>query len=361
MNGITNVIAALILGGAVIWGVSTFQSKKEAEPMSAAEVEAFKQRAMAEVKAQMEQSCSAEIAAIREACSSERLGAIDLGTPEDPYPQTTSEDPVDGVEIASEEAYASGVSSGETYSADPQTAVLAANYGGDETQTNSKVDKPDSNRYFTEDRRLETSSPTAGLVDKPDSGKYFTETKTIDGSSPIAGLIDKPDSGQFWTEDKPMNPCLREDGTVYTGPGTAQDPFAEGDPCLVTEKFAEQEITDPCYVDPQTGLRPGYDPSLYPDGDPCITEWREETPPEDVPPTVIHTTELPPYIPPLPPRETDVPEAPIQVASNTPPTWVTPYADYTLPWITSPYPGPMPTVRGGSDYRPQQCDHHNCQ
>ncbi|NHK27283.1 hypothetical protein FF098_005145 [Parvularcula flava] len=89
---------------------------------------------------------------------------------------------------------------------------------------NKPIDKPDSQRYYTENKR----------IDKPDTDRYFTENRRLD----------KPDSPNFYTENQPLpenrytpldNPCLREDGTVYTGPGTVDNPFADTNPCLVEQ------------------------------------------------------------------------------------------------------------------------------
>lgn len=61
------------------------------------------------------------------------------------------------------------------------------------------------------------------LVDKPDTGGFQT-TK----------LVDKPDQGGFVAsaDTQRFDPCQKSDGTQYVGPGTALNPFAENDPCL---------------------------------------------------------------------------------------------------------------------------------
>lgn len=63
----------------------------------------------------------------------------------------------------------------------------------------------------------------AKLVDKPDSGGFET-----------ARLVDKPDEGGFVAsaDTQRFEPCQKSDGTAYVGPGTALNPFADSDPCL---------------------------------------------------------------------------------------------------------------------------------
>ncbi len=356
MNGITNIIAALILGGAIIWGVHTYQSGKSAgeadisaKPgMSAVEIEAFKAQTLAQVRSEMESQCAAQVAAAASSCDSERLGAIDLDQG-----------------ISAEET---GMGGAETYEANPRTAVLAAEYGGDENEQNEQadenifanqsapIDKPDSKNFYTEDQPMPADSPTAGLVDKPDSKNFFTEERRTDGSSPTAGLVDKPDDGKFFTENTPMpepGPCQIDPETGIARPFI--DPVTGLDLCVTTQTQTATydyppETPDPCVrADGNIYTGPGTAQDPYAPGDPCVTKWREaeDQPREEEP---EQTAELPPYIPPLPP----VPDAPIETTTQVT-NWVSPYTDYTLPWITGGYPGPMPTVGGGSDYRPQIC------
>ena len=101
------------------------------------------------------------------------------------------------------------------------------------------VDKPDSDKYYTE----------AKPVDKPDSERFYTESKPLDKPDTDRYFtenrpLDKPDTDQFYTATTPLPgrdyagveaPCLRPDGTPYTGPGTVQNPFAPENPCLVEE------------------------------------------------------------------------------------------------------------------------------
>jgi len=181
------------------------------------------------------------------------------------------------------------------------------------TENSKPVDKPDTQRYYTENKR----------IDKPDTDRYFTENRRLD----------KPDSPNFYTENQPLpenrytpvdNPCLREDGTVYTGPGTVDNPFADTNPCLI----------------------------------------------EQVPPVLV--TELPPEQPFIPrvdlpetPVTPIVPEQPIVVAERceyTPGQYTeNPYTDGTgYGWLsdvgcygTFPWTGfgPQPSIPpGGSDY-----------
>ena len=68
-----------------------------------------------------------------------------------------------------------------------------------------------------------STAPGRRLVDKPDRGGF------------TAGrLIDKPDEGGFVAsaDTQRFDPCEKADGTLYVGPGTALNPFAETDPCL---------------------------------------------------------------------------------------------------------------------------------
>lgn len=107
------------------------------------------------------------------------------------------------------------------------------------TDKSKPVDKPDSQRYYTETKP----------IDKPDTQRYYTENKRIDKPDTDRYFtenrrLDKPDSPNFYTENQTLpenrytpldNPCLREDGTIYTGPGTIDNPFADSNPCLVEQ------------------------------------------------------------------------------------------------------------------------------
>ena len=73
----------------------------------------------------------------------------------------------------------------------------------------------------------------ASLTDKPDVAR---NTPLVDKPDErLARLVDKPDNSPYFaaTDAAPgFDPCVKADGTPYVGPGTAINPFADGDPCL---------------------------------------------------------------------------------------------------------------------------------
>ena len=75
-----------------------------------------------------------------------------------------------------------------------------------------------SNPRQTDKPDLARNTP---LVDKPDTR--------------LARLVAKPDNSPSFAASDPgrsFDPCMKADGTPYAGPGTAINPFADGDPCL---------------------------------------------------------------------------------------------------------------------------------
>ena len=301
MNGLFNVIACALLGAGIIGGAWMWTNRDSAEVMSPQELAAFKEQVREEVQAENAMNCD-EMA---KACETDLTKFSEM---EQPYASGVAV--LNGDATTAQPTTASAqptATPSDSFVSEPRTAVLAASFGGDDeeteegssTQTTSSglIDKPDTNEYFTENRTLRngeaTSSPTAGLVDKQDTQQYFTENRRTDGSP-----IDKPDDSQYFTEAKPFNdPCIRDDGTVYTGPGTASDPFAEGDPCLTQQRFAEQTLVDK-YDDGEyfTEFTPFEDPCIREDGtvytgpgtasdpmaagDPCLTQqqFAQQTP-----------------------------------------------------------------------------------
>ena len=79
-------------------------------------------------------------------------------------------------------------------------------------------------------------------MDKPDRGGF-----TANGR-----LIDKPDQGGFVAsaDTQRFDPCEKADGTLYVGPGTALNPFAETDPCLPQATAQGYQVAQLGDVDP---------------------------------------------------------------------------------------------------------------
>ena len=274
MNGVFNVIAALFLGGAIVFAGHTWSQNSVGNGMDEAELEAFKANTIKEVKAQLAESgqCVSEdrLAAVKASCG----GSVQLGALEQPYASGVAISGLNGDDLSAYNGQG-GPSDGDDTSGKPvdkpdSNEFFTENTRMQKSATSAPVDKPDSNQFFTENKRL---------IDKPDSNQFFTENKR---------LIDKPDDGPFFTENQPMDPCLRPDGSVYTGPGTAQDPFAAEDPCLIRQAEdvpfgiidgpAPVPYTDPCirsdgtiYTGPGTVTDPNSAE------DPCLTEQRFAT------------------------------------------------------------------------------------
>ncbi len=341
MNGALNVFAALVLGGAIIAGGWIFSRNQEAEALTPLQLAEFKEEYIKEAQESAVASCDAQLAEASANCQAEigRLGAL-----EQPYTSGIAVSDIDkkasdGPQVDTGRT----ATSSETYVADRKTAVLGASLGGDDSGAQA-VDKPDSNQYFTENRRLrDTEGPNP--IDKPDSNQFFTENRTIDGKP-----IDKPDSSDYFTEYKPLkDPCVRDDGTVYTGPGTADDPFAVGDPCLSVQQYA-----DPCtYADgtPYTGPGTASDPNAL--GNPCLVEQQFAYKPPDfddpckegrmlpqineflqeTDPCVTEVTEIPDRVVDVPQvgiPPVITPDTPAQppVVAQLPPAWTSPYQTY---------------------------------
>lgn len=452
MNGVLNVIAALVLGGGVVWAGHSISQSQSAGAMSEAEAEAFKERTIQEVKAEMAGSCGEccdELTDLKAMCSAgDRLGGL-----EEPYTSTAT------ARGGSTSTATPTTTSSQSYEAPVKTAVLGASVDGTENNTvkwqegqGKLVDKKDNSPYFDENTRLSSSSTaTQKPVDKPDNSPYFDETTRLSSSSTTQQpLVDKPDTSPYFTENKridgkpidkyddspyfdentrltQVDPCLNPDGTPYTGPGTAQDPFADTNECYAgVEDYEIAEIDDPCVIDPVTGEAKGsrfdpvtgedpcltdqrfavdipqQDPCLNPDGtvytgpgtaqdpyaatnecnfgvepyefaestdpcaegvanstsdgyallesgDPCVTDTREgEVVVAEVPNEVVNV-----------PNEVYFPETPVQ-PETTPPSsepvrtaWTSPYQSIPTGWSF----GPQPTIpRGGSDYSMQSVE-----
>ena len=70
-------------------------------------------------------------------------------------------------------------------------------------------------------------------IDKPDTARNRPMVDKPD--TQLARLVDKPDNSPSFAASDPgrtFDPCTKADGTPYAGPGTAINPFADGDPCL---------------------------------------------------------------------------------------------------------------------------------
>ncbi|WP_306253586.1 hypothetical protein [Parvularcula sp. IMCC14364] len=303
MNGLFNVIACALLGAGIVGGAWIWTNRDSAEVMTPQDLAAFKEQVREEVQAEATLNCD-EMA---KACETDLTKFSDL---EQPYASGVAVS--NGASTETEMAAAQPTAtSSDSFVSEPRTAVLAASFGGNDEEADAQnttapsqssgttlVDKPDTNDYFTENRTLRngetTSSPTAGLIDKQDTQQYFTENRRTDGTR-----VDKPDDSQYFTEFKAFDdPCIRDDGSAYTGPGTASDPFAEGDPCLTQQRFAEQPLVDK-YDDGDyyTEFTPFQDPCIRQDGsiytgpgtatdplaagDPCLTQqqFAQEIPP----------------------------------------------------------------------------------
>ena len=95
--------------------------------------------------------------------------------------------------------------------------------------------KGDDGRYFTQNARQ---------TDKPDQGGFAANTRQVD----------KPDNSPFYSENTggdQFDPCLKADGTTYAGPGTAINPFADGDPCLPRATAQSFEVAQLVQTPPQ--------------------------------------------------------------------------------------------------------------
>ena len=80
--------------------------------------------------------------------------------------------------------------------------------------------------------RVQTAR-NAAQTDKPDTARNRRLTDKPD--TQLARLVDKPDDSPYFAatdETRDFDPCTKADGTPYVGPGTAINPFADGDPCL---------------------------------------------------------------------------------------------------------------------------------
>ncbi|MEM6650926.1 MAG: hypothetical protein AAF603_11820, partial [Pseudomonadota bacterium] len=92
------------------------------------------------------------------------------------------------------------------------------------------------------------------LVAKKDDGKFFTQNKVLtakkdDGKFFTANKkrVAKKDDGQFFTlngQEADLDPCVKADGTPYVGPGTAINPFAPENPCLLQATDGSFEIVE---------------------------------------------------------------------------------------------------------------------
>ena len=77
------------------------------------------------------------------------------------------------------------------------------------------------------------TAPNAALRDKPDVARNRAFVDKPD--TRLARLVAKPDDGPSYAASDPsrsFDPCIKADGTPYVGPGTAINPFSDGDPCL---------------------------------------------------------------------------------------------------------------------------------
>lgn len=241
MNGVLNIIAALVLGGAAVYAGHTWTQNNNSQTMNKEEIAAFKANTISEVRKELADSgqcvSRAELATSN---GNNCAGNLELGALEQPYAA--------GVALREMPRKAMGsISTQATLEATQKNQIASFNGqgGGPEDQAEidrivygdgektALLDKPDEKRFFTENKRL---------IDKPDSKEFFTENKR---------LIDKPDNGAYFTDNKRLNdaPCRRADGSEYTGPGTAQDPFADDSPCLGTQDYANLPFSD-SYKDP---------------------------------------------------------------------------------------------------------------
>ena len=89
------------------------------------------------------------------------------------------------------------------------------------------------------------------LTDKPDQGGFAANAR----------LTDKPDQGGYVAsaDTQRFDPCEKADGTVYVGPGTALNPFAETDPCLpqaTAQGYQVAQAAEPAPAPPAVEVAP---------------------------------------------------------------------------------------------------------
>ncbi len=239
MNGFLNVLAALIIGAAIIWFGSQYVKSQNEATIAEQQVEELKSDAIEEAKAEMDANCEGE------ECS-------ELAQPEDPYVQGVA---VTGLEDTNtENGDSSSEASANTQEQD-NADMLASLYDGDrstdevaedEAPTSTEAGGTDTTgvkpeNFYTKDQMVDGK-----LVSKPDTNKFFTEDQMVDGKI-AKGADKKDDDCRYFTEERqmaecirkppvpklpPVDPCKRADGTMYTGPGTAKNPLADEDPCL---------------------------------------------------------------------------------------------------------------------------------
>ena len=153
--------------------------------------------------------------------------------------EAAADEPASTTEVATDE---SGPSS-----EDAQTAVADADVPMERNPL--RQDKPDSAQSFAANTKQ---------TDKPDDGKFFTANSE---------KIDKPDDGDFFTDRQTassLDPCIKADGTRYTGPGTVTNPFDTSNPCLpqATDSSLAEAPLPPAII-PEEESTPPRRPPLF--------------------------------------------------------------------------------------------------
>lgn len=409
MNGVLNVAAALIAGTAMVVTGYVATGQSGSYQMSEDELQAFRARAVADVKAELAWerdqglACRSALTATKSSCSADLAAYTGVGGPE-------GRDMTEAVQTA----HYAMVQQTECTELDIRLGVPECVNGGtaakDDFQDMEKpaaaattkapqsgADKKDDGDYFTETMRLENDRPQT-RPDKADDSRYFTENTRME--KPRYDKVDKKDDGAFFTDttrlqDYTVNdyaavpapdPCRREDGSAYTGPGTYQNPFADENPCLVpyeevlpetgVRNWEYAETTtydDPCLEGSGTLGGGSYDASRYPNGDPCATDlhegelpsWTHDTPMvAELPGNVMTDTgdystgdySGNDYAYNSGETTTTVVTTTTTTARSTPANWTAPWMTYRRPFPGSTLLAPQPTIRpGGSDYRSQAC------
>ncbi len=243
MNGFLNVLAALIIGAAIIWFGSQYVKSQNDATIADQQVEELKSDAIEDAKAEITSNCEGD-------------DCPEVAQPEDPYAQGVAVTDLDATKSDNENTDSQTVSATETQD---NADMLASLYDGDldadtsdsevteqSSENADATENSDSSGVKPEDFFTKDQMVKGKLVSKPDTNKFFSEDQMVDGKI-AKGADKKDDDCRYFTEERqmaecvrrppvpklpPAAPCKRADGTIYTGPGTALNPLADGDPCL---------------------------------------------------------------------------------------------------------------------------------
>ncbi len=261
VNGLSSILGAAVLGGAVIFVGHTMTKDKAGDegPKSKTFYDQVLQDAKTEAPADIIEAdaitadaitdgVQVAAAATQEAIPTDEEVVDPLSTPENTQADWWEEQQGSAAETqAAPESNSSDAAMSAADTAMQQVTEIQTEDGVDEAQTATDplagplvgMAQPAANDAAKTPTVGKAVFRNASLVSKPDSNKYFTQNKR---------LIDKPDNGDYFTENKRFvsndppeqfkSPCQHSDGTPYTGPGTVDNPFAPENPCLTPTIYA---------------------------------------------------------------------------------------------------------------------------